>query len=77
MLHLDMKPPDTSPIKALAQKCARAGLKIDDAVALFTALYIADALALHNGNVSRAAERAGINRVTLARNNKRAREKGA
>lgn len=77
MPRRDPKTPEVTPLQALARKCAMAGLKLDDAVALFTSLYIADALAMCQGNVTRAAEHAQISRVTLARNNRRAREKGA
>lgn len=60
-------PPDTEAIEWLARRCAARGLRWRDAMTLFDALYIADALAIEGGNVSAAAIRAGIERKTLYR----------
>lgn len=57
------------PLKALARKCAERGLSITDAVALFEALYLADALAMSGGTRTRAAEIAGVARETIYRRN--------
>lgn len=56
-----------TPIQALAQKCANAGLRLRDARTLFDALYIADALAQTGGVKSRAATIAGVQREALSR----------
>lgn len=58
---------DHDPIKWLARRCAGRGLGMQDARTLFEALYIADALAVAGGNVTRAAEIAGVNRATIVR----------
>ncbi|WP_370312510.1 helix-turn-helix domain-containing protein [Sagittula sp.] len=57
----------TPQIKALARRCAHGGLTLAQARLVFETLAIADALVLESGHVSRAAERLGINRVTLSR----------
>lgn len=54
-------------IKALAQKCARANLSMSQANSYFTTLYLGDALAVCGGNVTAAAERAGISRGSYSR----------
>ena len=58
---------DTGPIKALAKKCALAGLRLRDANFLFDALYVSDSLAQTHGNKSKAAGIAGMNREALTR----------
>lgn len=62
---------DLGPIRALAQRCATSNLPLKDARALFEALYLADAMALANGNRTKAGERAGLSRVTINRKNAR------
>lgn len=54
-------------IRRIAQRCARANLRLRDARALFEAIYRADALALEGGNITRAAKRAGVIRETFHR----------
>lgn len=54
-------------IEEIARRCARKGLRRKDALALFTALYRADALGATGGNVTRAAEIAGVNREAFSR----------
>ncbi len=63
-------------IKALAEKCARSNLTIRSSVALFDALYAADALLLSGGSMTEAAKRAGMDRQSLVRLQKRS-AKGA
>ena len=46
-------------IKWLAQRAAMSNLKLKPARDLFNALYVADALMLEGGNMTRAAKRAG------------------
>lgn len=62
----------TAAITFLARRAAEKGLRLRDARALFDALYRADALALSGGNVTRAAERAGVNRENFSRHRLRA-----
>lgn len=64
------------PIKQLARKCSRANLNLRSSLALFDALYIADALALSGGVILTAAERAGVNQTTIIRSQKRAAKGG-
>lgn len=54
-----------TPTEWLARHCAAKGLRLRDAVALFEALYIADAIAAGAGNVSAAAQRAGVGREMI------------
>lgn len=58
---------DQTAIEELARRCAVKGLRLRDAVDLFLALYRADALAQTGGNVTKAAELAGVNREALQR----------
>ena len=58
-------------IEALARKCALKGLRLRDAQALFGALYRADVLAVAGGNMTRAAELAGVNREAFLRMQKK------
>lgn len=58
---------DSMVIAHLAHKAARKGLKFRDAVALFEALYICDAIVMAGGNKTRAAEAAGVDRPYLSR----------
>ena len=46
-------------IKWLARKAAKADLKLKPARHLFDALYVADALMMERGNMTKAASRAG------------------
>lgn len=66
-----MNDDEQDPIKRLAQKAARCNLSIRSALALFDALYAADAIALSKGSVAGAARRAGIQRQSLIRMQKR------
>lgn len=54
-------------IAALARRSAASGLKLRQAVSLFEALYAADCLVVSKGNVTRAAEVAGVNRECFQR----------
>ena len=60
----------TSPITALARRCARLGIKYEDAIALFDRLAVSDALALESGCHARAAARLGVHRSTICRRSK-------
>lgn len=60
-------------IKTLARLAAARGLKMRQANALFDALYVADALSVSNGSVSKAARLANVNRECLHRMEHRAR----
>lgn len=51
----------------LGRVCAEKGLRLRDAKYLFDALYVSDALMLSGGNITKAAERAGIRRENLTR----------
>ena len=57
--------PDHSAIQHLARKCAFANLRLGQAVELFTALYLADAMFLARGNQTTAAKNAGVHRSTI------------
>ena len=59
-------------IKGLARHTAQAGLKRRDALALFEALYMADAIMLSGGDKTRAADRAGVSRFAIYRARDRA-----
>ena len=54
-------------IAHLARKCANANLRMAHAVDLFVALYLADAVGLERGNITHAADRAGIARTSFIR----------
>ena len=54
-------------IKALARRCAHSNLRLRDAQNLFHTLYFADALKNNRGNVTHAAEAAGVNRECFIR----------
>jgi len=54
-------------IKSYARACAERGLRMKHAQKLFTVLYDANALALTNGNVARAARLTGQNREAMSR----------
>ena len=62
----------TEPIKYLAQRAARANLKLKDAVYLFEALYQADAIMLAGGNKTKATKLTGQNREAMLKRRKRA-----
>ena len=54
-------------IKYLARKCANSGLKLRDARMLLDSLIIADALAMNNGNISKAADAIRVDRAMIMR----------
>lgn len=58
---------EPTPIEYLARKAAVSGLCLRDARSLFDALYVADALAIEGGSLSRAAQRAEMSRKHLCR----------
>ena len=58
---------DPHAIQHLARKCANANLRLHQSVQLFEVLYLANATAIENGNLTRAAARAGIRRTSLLR----------
>ena len=58
-------PDPITPTEWLARHCVVKGLRLRDAVALFEALYIADAIAAERGNVTAAAARAGVSREMI------------
>lgn len=53
--------------RKLARACADAGLSIHSARAIFEAVYLSDVLAVSGGNVTKAAEIAGIRREQIHR----------
>lgn len=64
--------PDHAVIQHLARRCAGANLRMAQAVDLFTVLYLADAVMLASGNLTSAADKAGIHLATMDRRTKQA-----
>jgi hypothetical protein len=62
--------PEAPGIPLLARKCAEKGLSLRDARALFEALWVADAVALH-GSQRAAARALGMDASVLCRLRKR------
>lgn len=55
-------PDATTHVTWLARQCANRGLKLAHGKALLDALWAADILGQHNGNIARAAAAAGMDR---------------
>lgn len=66
---------DLHPIQRLAQKCAHANLPLAQAQTVFVTLYLADAVAIEGGNITRAADRSGMERTSFYRAIANARRK--
>ncbi|WP_366942701.1 helix-turn-helix domain-containing protein [uncultured Roseobacter sp.] len=67
---------ERDPIKFVARRCAMRGLNLKDARDLFDALMISDAIALEDGNKTKAAKRLGIKPAQLHRIKSRHRSIG-
>lgn len=67
--------PQGHPAARLGRHCAKAGLRLSHAQALFEVMYRTDAIAIEGGNVARAAKRAGIERAHMYRWAKRKTQK--
>jgi DNA-binding NtrC family response regulator len=63
----DLPPPPKHPAALLGAACARRGLRLKQAQALFEAMIVADAIMLTAGNETAAAALLGIDRITLYR----------